>query len=697
MPSKEASVFTEILRFISHEHSWVLTMPHSQQLNRSATGSATGSVTGALLQRSGSSSGANDSTPFPAQNRAHSLPYSNKDLPDAEQAPAQPVAAPASAPASALTSARTSVAITVAIPTYNGAERLPMVLEKLRSQKHLDGISWEIIVCDNSSTDDTATVVQQYQTDWPEQIPLHYRFAPEQGAAFARQRAVESAAGALIAFLDDDNLPAEDWLFQALTFAQSHPEAGAFGSQIHGQFESELPAELEHIKCFLAIIERGNDPHLYAPANKILPPAAGLVVRKSAWMSAVPKRLFLNNKGKEAGLASEDLEALLYIQKAGYDIWYNPAMVVHHDIPDGRLRKDYLVTLFRCVGLSRFHIRLLGLDKWKRPAAIPAYIANDICKLALHRLRYGAREQLSVTENCKRTLLASTAISPFFLLKKIYRDTVQAREDCRHIDRQRQLAQLTEAFEKDLFMLYQQPVVNVGLSADDLAQQPSHQRELLLRLRTQQRNCVLPDDFLPTARRYQLMRTVDRWVIRTLVSHVTQRFSSGELSAASTRSQPLYSINLSGQSVRDSKLAGFIANKLSQVNLPASWFCFEIDSECALSAPQCAVALINELHQIGCQVTLDNIIASPETTEQLRHLPVDYIKLDSAFLTSALQGNPRQDQQSVKTWMQIQSLIDRGAVAAIAKGIESEAQLDTVQRQGIRYVQGYKVARPQPL
>ena len=246
-------------------------------------------------------------------------------------------------------------------------------------------------------------------------------------------------------------------------------------------------------------------------------------------------------------------------------------------------------------------------------------------------------------------------------------------------------------------MLYQQPVVNVGLSADDLAQQPSHQRELLLRLRTQQRNCVLPDDFLPTARRYQLMRTVDRWVIRTLVSHVTQRFSSGELSAASTRSQPLYSINLSGQSVRDSKLAGFIANKLSQVNLPASWFCFEIDSECALSAPQCAVALINELHQIGCQVTLDNIIASPETTEQLRHLPVDYIKLDSAFLTSALQGNPRQDQQSVKTWMQIQSLIDRGAVAAIAKGIESEAQLDTVQRQGIRYVQGYKVARPQPL
>ena len=683
-------------------------MPHSKQLTRSETGAG--------LRQSSLSSATYATSASPHNRRASRLDDSNAntavDTPDLE---ISALSANSSSERSQFQSTdqpnqtqrphkRTAIDITVAIPTYNGADRLPLVLDRLRSQTHLDGINWEIIVCDNGSTDDTATVVKQYQKDWqthwPEGVALHYRFAAEQGAAFARQRAVEAAEGELIAFLDDDNLPASDWLYQAISFARTYPEAGAFGSQIHGQFESELPAELENIKCFLAIIERGNEPHLYEPANKILPPAAGLVVRKSAWLSSVPERLFLNNKGKEAGLASEDLEAMLYIQKAGHDIWYNPAMIVHHDIPDGRLRKDYLLTLFRCVGLSRFHIRLLGLKKWKRPAAIPAYIANDICKLALHRIRHGARQQLSTTEACKRTLLTSSATSPFFLLKKVYKDAVQNREDSKHSDRQQQLAQIAQAFEQDQFMLYQQPVIDVG---HNLTKSSLGQKELLIRLRTQRYQCVLPHDFLPTAKRYQLMRTLDRWVIRNLIEHVAQQMRSGELNIPASQRTPLYSINLSEQSVGDIKLARFVANKLSQAKLPAHWFCFEIDSSAAISSPQAASTLASDLHQIGCQVTLDNIVVSREATEQLQHLPIDYIKLDSAFLTSAAPGQQRRtlsrksEKQVIKTWMHIQSMAAAGKVEAIAKGIESEAQLDTVQRQGIRYAQGYKMARPQPL
>ncbi|MGI8933175.1 MAG: glycosyltransferase, partial [Phormidesmis sp.] len=89
--------------------------------------------------------------------------------------------------------------ITVAIPTHNGAARLPLVLDQLRSQIGTDLINWEVIVCDNGSTDDTAIVVRNYQASWPGQWPLHYRFAAQQGAAFARQRAVEVARGSLVA------------------------------------------------------------------------------------------------------------------------------------------------------------------------------------------------------------------------------------------------------------------------------------------------------------------------------------------------------------------------------------------------------------------------------------------------------------------------------------------------------------------
>jgi len=646
-------------------------MPHSEQLSRSDAGAV-------LSVRSASTASSSAVYPTPTRSPVHSK---------------EPVSLERCA----------AVDITVAIPTYNGADRLPMVLDRVRSQIGLDGVSWEIIVCDNSSTDSTARVVQQYQTDWPERVPLHYRFAAEQGAAFARQRAVECASGELIAFLDDDNLPAENWLAQAFSFANAHPEAGAFGSQIHGQFESELPKDLENIKCFLAIIERGNEPHLYEPANKILPPAAGLVVRKSAWLTAVPPRLFLNNKGKEAGLASEDLEALLHIQKAGHEIWYNPAMVVHHDIPDGRLRKDYLVTLFRCVGLSRFHIRLLGLEDWKRPAAIPAYIANDICKLALHRIRYGARQQLSTTEECDRTLLASTVVSPFFLLKKAYKDVLQSQRDKKYGDYRQQLDQLTQAFEQDQLMLYQQPVLSLNqsaLGANLSAYSPGqldNQKELLLRLRTSQGECVLPHNFLPAARRYQVMRTLDRWVIRHLISHVATIAHKGELPQAEARQRaPLYSVNLSAQSVCDPKLAGFIAGSIAQAGLPAAIFCFEIDAAIASSAAPSVTSLIRALHSIGCQVTLDNTVISRETIHQLSYLPVDYVKLGSDYLASALSDTLRE-RQIAQDWIQLQAALDERSVEAIAKGIESSEQLEAVRQQGIRYAQGYKMAMPQPL
>ncbi len=65
-----------------------------------------------------------------------------------------------------------------------------------------------MIVVDNNSTDITAEIVESYQPNWPQSVPLRYAFAPKQGAAFARQRAVEKAKGEFIGFLDDDNLRA---------------------------------------------------------------------------------------------------------------------------------------------------------------------------------------------------------------------------------------------------------------------------------------------------------------------------------------------------------------------------------------------------------------------------------------------------------------------------------------------------------
>lgn len=323
------------------------------------------------------------------------------------------------------------VDLTVAIPTYNGERRLPEVLERLRiSYKdamlcslHSEHFSWEVIVVDNNSTDETAKVVQAYQVYWPKQYPLKYCFEPNQGAAFARHRAFQEARGTLVGFLDDDNIPAPDWILAAHTFAQEHPAAGAYGSQIHGVFEVSPPENFERLAPFLAITERGSTPLRYEPKKKVLPPSAGLVVRKQAWLESVPSQLILSGRTPGSMVTSEDLEMLSYIQSKGWEIWYNPAMQIEHKIPRWRLEREYLIPFFRGIGLSRHVTRMLSVKSWQRPIATLAYMTNDLRKIAVHLLKHGTRVQSDLIAACEMQLFVCSLISPFYLWQHGYFDS----------------------------------------------------------------------------------------------------------------------------------------------------------------------------------------------------------------------------------------------------------------------------------
>jgi glycosyltransferase involved in cell wall biosynthesis len=310
-----------------------------------------------------------------------------------------------------------SVNLTVAIPTYNGENRLPKVLEQLRTQKGVENLNWEIIVVDNNSKDNTAKLIQNYQANWSHQFPLKYIFEPEQGAAFARQRAIAESKGEIVGFLDDDNLPEENWIIEAYKFAQAHPQAGAWASQIHGDFEVKPPENLKPILFYLAITERGEQPQLYEPRRNGFPPSAGLVVRRNAWKDNVPSRLFLVGRVGSSMLGGEDAEALFYIHKAGWEIWYNPAMEVNHLIPSWRLEKNYLISLMRGVGFSRYHLRMLLVENWQKPFVFLVYIANDLRKLTLHFIRYYTVMKSDVIAACEMQRLFATFMSPFYLFQ----------------------------------------------------------------------------------------------------------------------------------------------------------------------------------------------------------------------------------------------------------------------------------------
>lgn len=304
---------------------------------------------------------------------------------------------------------------TIAICTYDGARRIPAVLDRLRTQLGAQRLRWEVFVIDNNSSDATAAVVRQYQQNWPAEFPLRYFFEVRQGAAYARQLAMQESKSELVGFLDDDNLPADDWVAAAYRFGQDHPHVGAYGSQIHGQFEGTLPDDFHRIQSFFALTQRGDTAHVYQPCLRVLPPSAGLVVRRKAWLNNVPEQLILTGRHDEQMLTGEDLEAIAHIRRGNWEIWHNPAMKVWHQIPAYRLQRSYLLPFFRGIGLSRHVTRMVNMPLWQRPFMFWVYGLNDLCKALRHLLTYGTLLKTHTVSACELQLYLSSLISPFYI------------------------------------------------------------------------------------------------------------------------------------------------------------------------------------------------------------------------------------------------------------------------------------------
>jgi glycosyltransferase involved in cell wall biosynthesis len=312
---------------------------------------------------------------------------------------------------------------TVVIPTYNGASRVPDVLEKLRSQTRTENITWEIIVVDNNSSDQTADVVQNMIASWQEVFPLKYVFEVKQGAAFARQRGLEEAQGELVGFLDDDNWPDACWVAQAYQFAQNHPQAGAYGGQIHGVYEVPPPENFKVIEGFLAIRERGPEPNRYQPQVLSLPPGAAMVVRKRVWSEVVPKQPQMSGKlpgGKM--VQGDDWEPLMYLYKAGWEIWYNPSMHTYHQIPAWRLKRDYLLSLIQGSCLSFCPLRMIGAKLHEKPMILARTVVGNSYNAIRHYFKYQGQFKTDLIAECEMQIYLSRIRSVFYLLNRQFKN-----------------------------------------------------------------------------------------------------------------------------------------------------------------------------------------------------------------------------------------------------------------------------------
>lgn len=102
-----------------------------------------------------------------------------------------------------------SIMITVIVCTYNRCESLRRTLNSLAQLSAAD-VSWELVVVDNHSKDDTAEVVRRFVEN--STFAIRYVFEINQGLSYARNAGIRAARGEIIAFTDDDVVVDSNWL-----------------------------------------------------------------------------------------------------------------------------------------------------------------------------------------------------------------------------------------------------------------------------------------------------------------------------------------------------------------------------------------------------------------------------------------------------------------------------------------------------
>jgi len=231
--------------------------------------------------------------------------------------------------------------------------------------------------------------------------------------------------------------------------------------------------------------------------------------------------------------------------------------------------------------------------------------------------------------------------------------------------------------EHDRFQLVYQPIVNIEDNA-------VLDYEVLVRMVCNDGQLILPGGFMPAAARFGLIHSVDRWIVRRAISQLAGLHAKGR--------QTSFSINLSGKAFEDESLLPMIREQLDTLGLDPSYLTFEITETAAIANLAAAEEFITALKDIGCQFALDDFGSGFSSFAYLKHLPVDKLKIDGAFVKG--MAHSAVDQAMVESMNQVAHALGKQTVAEC---VENGETLQILKEMGVDRAQGNYIGRPDAL
>ncbi|MCF6204013.1 MAG: EAL domain-containing protein [Methylococcaceae bacterium] len=358
------------------------------------------------------------------------------------------------------------------------------------------------------------------------------------------------------------------------------------------------------------------------------------------------------------------------------------------DILDKKTRKTDLLAR---LGGDEFGLLLESCD-----AEHALVIANNL-RQAVEDFRFGWQTQsfkigvsIGITEitgtESKDSEILSAADAACYVAKESGRNRVHFHQinssaSAVHQKEMQWISRLQAALDNDNFELYLQRIQD----AETLSVASNHY-EILLRMIGEDGEIIPPGAFLPAAERFNLIGSIDRWVIE----NVFKKIKNIKKSEENTDNLTL-SINLSGVSMGDTELLDRICQLLSESSFPAENFCFEITETAAIANLKHAQVFLTTLRSKGCKIALDDFGSGLSSFAYLKSLPVDVIKIDGYFVKDIADDDvDKVFVESINKMSQVMGL------TTVAEFVENESILKVLTEIGVNYAQGFGIHKPCP-
>jgi len=222
--------------------------------------------------------------------------------------------------------------VSVIICSYNRASSLINTLKSLEALECQPGISWELIVVDNNSTDETRAIVAEFVNQGT--LPLKYVFEKKQGLSYARNAGIKQAAGNILAFTDDDCIVDRHWLAAISHEFDSDASLSGIGGRVELYNINDAPVSIRPFRERIPFLSLAQLFYLIQGCNM-------------AFRSEVFEKVggFDPSFGSNNGLVADDTDFVFRAYRKGLKMVFVPEVLVYHN--HGRRTPAQLQALFK--------------------------------------------------------------------------------------------------------------------------------------------------------------------------------------------------------------------------------------------------------------------------------------------------------------------------------------------------------------